>query len=59
MIKETNKIKCLRCKIEKLRKEFQRSSKEYKSCNDCYHRSERTIYECFKEAVKLFDGEIK
>lgn len=56
MTDEPKKIKCLRCKIDKTRKEYQRDSKEYKSCNDCCLGSQRMIDKCFDHAALLFDA---
>jgi hypothetical protein len=46
---------CSKCKIEKPRKEFQRDSKEYKSCNECSYRVINTIDQTFKMAFELLN----
>lgn len=50
------KITCLKCGIEKLRKHFQRDSKEYKSCNECRYNGEKLINDGFKKSFELFDN---
>jgi len=49
------KITCLRCKKEKPRKDFQRDSKEYKSCNDCSYGAKKLIDDLFGKSFELFD----
>jgi len=55
MTDEPKKIKCLRCQIEKPKKEYQRDSKEYKTCNNCCKGAAILIENCFKDAMRLFD----
>lgn len=54
-----NDIVCTKCAQQKPRKDFQKDSKEYKSCNQCRSRSEKVIYDGFKKCVELFDGMIE
>jgi len=53
--KEKAKITCLKCANEKPRKEFQRDSQEFKSCNECCYGLQILIDNQFKIAVDLFD----
>lgn len=49
------KITCLKCGKEKPRKEFQRDSKEYRSCNNCVYGAQMRIDEAYKSAFELFN----
>lgn len=48
-------IICIKCGKKNPRKDFQRGSKEYKSCNDCAFKSVRVIDFGFKIAFELFE----
>jgi len=49
-------MNCLKCGISKKRKEFQRESKIYRSCNDCSFNVKRLIDNSFKLAFFLFNS---
>jgi len=53
--KEKAKIRCLKCGKEKARKEFQRDSKEFKSCNECCYGLQILIESQFNLAFELFN----
>ena len=48
---------CRECLLEKKRKEFQRDSKIYLSCNECSARVEKLINDGFKFAFEFFNKE--
>lgn len=56
--KDHPKIICIRCAKEKPRKEFQRGSKEYKSCNECAFATNKLIDEGFKKSFELLNEKI-
>ena len=49
-------IICPKCGTEKPRKNFQKDSKEYKSCNECRLLAQKLIDEGFNVSFELMDN---
>jgi hypothetical protein len=55
---KTIKKVCIKCRVEKTYKNFQRDSKEFKSCNECEYGAQIKIANLFKVANQLLDSEV-
>ena len=53
------KIKCSKCRKEKVHREFVRNGNKYKSCNFCSIRSDKVVDDAFNMAFELFNKHVE